>query len=500
MKNYVVQKGDTLNDIASRFGYKNYKDAGITSVPSGNFDLIRPGETITLGGSNNNVPGYQDTTPVVSSVDSSSQFKTDSEELDSVMNPATDTNGEETDEDAGAGNENDNNNNPNLTNDGVTTDDNGNIVTGDPIFDRLQADAFAESADAKAQAEEVKEEYESLFSQELDAINERARTARREIRATFGQRIKEQQRINKVNTDRVRAYGLSSGQAMLTPIMWSDAVTEREREGASIIKDLRNQRQIAIDQANNARNQGRADLLTASLENIRNVEKRLNEKLDKIQAESEAQYELLVNMRKEQETEFRNKQIESLQKIQAFFSLNDEEYKNASPEEKTKLIEEIANKYGLKYHEVFSAIEEATQVDFDAEASRLENEKLKSEIEATDALGRQRDASASNSWASEAKTRKETELLGEDDVQGNDYTDQEKRKLREAGLADATTEQKDKYLYGDDFERIEAEESASSGGESVQSRAEQAGYDYNAMRDAGYSDEDIKKALDDAGV
>lgn len=49
---YTVKQGDTLNKIASSYGYKDYKDAGVSSVSSGNFDLIRPGEIINLGNAN----------------------------------------------------------------------------------------------------------------------------------------------------------------------------------------------------------------------------------------------------------------------------------------------------------------------------------------------------------------------------------------------------------------------------------------------------------------
>lgn len=48
LTNYTVKQGDTLNSISQAAGFTNYKDAGITSVPSGNFDLIRPGEVISL--------------------------------------------------------------------------------------------------------------------------------------------------------------------------------------------------------------------------------------------------------------------------------------------------------------------------------------------------------------------------------------------------------------------------------------------------------------------
>jgi len=48
---YTVQPGDYrgLNYIAQQHGFSNYGEAGITSVPSGNFNLIRPGDVITFG-------------------------------------------------------------------------------------------------------------------------------------------------------------------------------------------------------------------------------------------------------------------------------------------------------------------------------------------------------------------------------------------------------------------------------------------------------------------
>ena len=47
---YTVKAGDTLNAIAQKQGFKNYKDAGISGYSSGNPDLIRPGEVLTFGG------------------------------------------------------------------------------------------------------------------------------------------------------------------------------------------------------------------------------------------------------------------------------------------------------------------------------------------------------------------------------------------------------------------------------------------------------------------
>ena len=47
---YTVQAGDTLNAIASQFGFNNYKDANISGFASGNPDLIHPGEVLNIGG------------------------------------------------------------------------------------------------------------------------------------------------------------------------------------------------------------------------------------------------------------------------------------------------------------------------------------------------------------------------------------------------------------------------------------------------------------------
>lgn len=48
-----VQKGDTLNELAQKAGYKNYKEAGATGFKSGNPDRIYPNEEITFGGTPN---------------------------------------------------------------------------------------------------------------------------------------------------------------------------------------------------------------------------------------------------------------------------------------------------------------------------------------------------------------------------------------------------------------------------------------------------------------
>lgn len=77
---YKVKSGDTLNSIAKQYGFSNYKEAGITSVPSGNFDLVRVGDTITLG--NAKAPAPQTPALVTNKTDSASAFINDQQEND----------------------------------------------------------------------------------------------------------------------------------------------------------------------------------------------------------------------------------------------------------------------------------------------------------------------------------------------------------------------------------------------------------------------------------
>lgn len=47
---YEVKQGDTLNAIAKQFGYTDHTQAGISGYSSGNPDLIKPGEILTING------------------------------------------------------------------------------------------------------------------------------------------------------------------------------------------------------------------------------------------------------------------------------------------------------------------------------------------------------------------------------------------------------------------------------------------------------------------
>jgi LysM repeat protein len=427
---YVVKPGDTLNSIAKKAGYSDYKSAGINNVPSGDFNLIRPGEEITMNGSSNQVSTFKETPAVVTSQDLSTQFKSDSDKLDSVINAPKleDKPGKD-----------------------IVDDPNTDFVeTGDKTYDLFQKSASDAKNKAKLEGAEVTKEYDKLYGIELAAIDARTKATVNSLKSTFEQRIKEQERINKVNVDRVKAYGLGGGQAMYTPIEWSDAITEREREGANEIKGLERERQSLIDQAKAAKEEGNAKLLSQKMTDYNNAKEKLNKRLAEIETESAKQYETLTKIRKERETEFKEKQTEALKRLQSYYKLNKDEVENLSDDEKEALVNKLSTKYGFEPYEVLSLIEEAVLPDYDIMKSEAEIEKIKASTNASNASAESSRASAASSWAMAAKRKKETEKLDDPDTEEDKtYSQTEKNKLREAGLDDAPQEVKDGYLYGD---------------------------------------------------
>lgn len=431
-KTYTVKPGDTLNSIAQANGYSDYKAAGITA-PSGNPDLIKPGEVITFNGSSNTgVSTFKPSPAIITSQDSAQQFSQSSSELDGIVNA------------------------PKMEDDPVTPstgekDKNGKYIpsaTGNVNYDNYRNSTNAIKEQSEKEAEDVLGEYDQLYKTELAAIDARTKASIASTKQTFEKRINEQKRINNVNIDRVKAYGLAYGAAQYNPLEWSDAITEREREAADEITSLERDRQNAIDAAKAAKNEGDAALLAQKIKDYNSVKDKLNTRLEQIEKDSEAQYKLLRELRKEQEAEFKEKQQDALLRLQAYYKMNKDEVEGLSDDEKEALVTSLATKYGFEPYEVLSVVEQAVLPDFDTLKSQAEIDRIKAQTTASQASAGASSASAAANWSLAAKRDKETELLGteEDD---STYTQTELNKLRQAGLSDATTEEKDNFLYND---------------------------------------------------
>ena len=423
--NYTVKPGDTLNKIANSYGYKDYKEAGITSVPSGNFDLIRPGETITIGGSaDTSKVGSFSSTPIVTSLDSKNQFEKDSSELDKIVNAPVLPDDTQAPEDT--------------TKD---TADTTKTSSGDKTYDAFRESADAAKLKAEEEANSVLKEYDSLYKLELAAIDAKTRSTVNSLKQSFAQRIEEQKRINKVNVDRVKAYGLGGSSAQYLPIMWSDAITERERDGAEEVNGLERERQNLIDLAKAAQREGNAALLSQRITDYNNVKEKLNKRLSEIEADSAKQYEMLRKIRQEQEADFQQKKEEAKLRLQAYYQLNPDEVENLSPEEKEALVNTLSAKYGFENYEVLGVIDSVNAVDYESMKSQAEIDRINAQTGASN-------ASAAAAYALAAQRNKQTEKL-DDPNSDSSYTSTEDNKLRQAGLADAPQNVKDDFLYGD---------------------------------------------------
>ena len=381
---YTVKAGDTLNAIAQSHGFSNYKDAGIASVPSGNFDLIRPNDEITIGNYDpskvTNVPTK--TTPIISSTDNQQQYKNDSSSIDTLIgslnkkvDPVTglETTTKETptvDKKTGT----------------TTTETTSETTTGNPVFDNLQKEAKSKTDAIKIKQEEDKASYESLWKTSLANLNASTQNAINTINTTYNKRIKEQERINNLNIARVQAYGLSSG-GQYTPLAFSDAVTGKEIEASDAIASLENQRNDLINKAKTARDEGETALMREHLADLQKIDDRINAQLKDVMNIAETNYKNLRTARIDAENQHKAKIAEALTSFQALSGSMVDEYVKMDDKAKDATIRKIMTQTGLDYGQVYATLEGAV---VKKTKTALDLRKEQASVNATEALANQR--------------------------------------------------------------------------------------------------------------
>ena len=349
---YTVQQGDTLNSIANKYGFKNYKEAGVSSVPSNNFDLIRAGEQITLGNYDpNNVKSFTSTPPVVSSVDNKAEFMNNSDKITKVDNAfsgiyagkdktTTDTTKTTT--------------TPNNTN--TTTTDTTTETSGDPVYDALLKQNKEQAVKYEEEKAQKKATYESLYQTSLTNLDATAKATIDRINSSYDKRIQEQERINKLNIDRTKAYGLANG-GQYTPIDFGDAVSLREQEASDKITSLESERTNLINQAKTARDNGASQLLRQKLQDLDKVDADIRKQLQDVEAESDKRYKMLREIRTAEETKAKERRDKAVAQITSLAPMYSDQYEKMTPEEKNAFILQIVNQTGLDYATTYGAIE-----------------------------------------------------------------------------------------------------------------------------------------------
>lgn len=424
---YIVKPGDTLNDISQRYGFTNYKTAGITSVPSGNFDLIRPGEEITIGNYDpNKIQTIQQGSPVVSSSDNAQMYRENSNKLDGILSGISSAVGIN----KGTSTEKDTTKTEKYTPfaTGEENKDGVKETTGDPIRDKLNTWENEQQAKYEADVAAKKVEYANLYNTSLASVDATANATIQKINSTFDKRVSEQQRINKLNIDRVKAYGLSEG-GRFVPIVFQDAITLREQEAADKVTELDSQRNALIAEAKSARDIGASKLLREKLEDLDKIDQELRKQLQEVEKEAEAQYKLLRDLRKEEETKHLEAVTKMKERLSAIAPKYKDQYEGMTPEEKDAFITKLAEQTGLDYATIYSTLEGAV---YSADEKALDLKKKEADIRGTEALAKQREADAAKTFADAAtgdKTKKTVADM-QKDIPTKISTKEEGNKLR----------------------------------------------------------------------
>ena len=495
---HKVLQGENLNSISQKYGFANYKKAGISSVPSGNFDLIRPGEEITLGNYNPaEVKPFGSTEPVVSSNDGAGEYKSLGTSLDKKLNPdyqyklasgqivnigdpninqdmlkgatylggGTGTDPLAKKEEAGKG---------------IVAGEKEFTSSGDPLYDEMIKSQETSKASSEQWAADMKSQVASLLPRTLALLDQQYASSVSNITNTYTKIIEEQKKINRVNIDRTTAYGLSSG-AQYVPLEFTNAISDQEQKSSNAIAGLENERNDLLAKAKVSRDEGELTTLRENMDALNKVEETMRQRTKDLADQVQKRYELTVKVRKEQETKHQENvkktmDMAKFKYIKDFQAAKDEE-------EKAKIIRKIILDSAGKltdedFYSVYSAMasatataKELTEKDLkekaDLEYKQAQTAKEKASIKTPEEIAaniEEKKAKAAKDWADAAVKYGTDGKKFWDDVYKNDTG-----------------------LYDYDIETVK--------GGDIKTRADSAGFSYDKMKSDGYSDEEIDKAL-----
>jgi hypothetical protein len=296
------------------------------------------------------------TPTVVTSEDLAGQFSNDSSTLTQKTTPLptptpvdnTDSNSRPTDN-ASPSNEN---SDPN-----ADTTDNGDVSTGDPLYDSLQK--WQDEQDQKAQqdADDQKAQVEASLQTNLASNDAQFAQVMQGIKDSYGQLIDAQTRLNSASNARSAAYGAATGNAVAAPLSFTGAVSDTEQAGIDKITTLDQKRDDAITKAQQAQSSGDAKLLNDSMTEVDKIETDMKSTASTIQSQVTSRLTMIKNAQT---------QAAAQQKVQAGAAAAQasvqygDQYANA-PDNATKdsIIKNIVNQSGglLDYGTVYTALE-----------------------------------------------------------------------------------------------------------------------------------------------
>jgi hypothetical protein len=287
-------------------------------------------------------------------------------------------------------------------------------TTGDPVRDSLNKWEKDQANKLAVESEARKQSYSQLFTTSLSAIDAAAKATIDRVNLSYDKRLQEQNRINQINIDRVKAYGLTSG-GQYTPIAFGDAISLREQEASDKISSLDSERNNLISQAQAARDQGASKLLREKLADLDKIDSELRTQLANVDKESNDQYTILKNIRIEEEKKHQDAVTKMRERLSSLAPQYAKDYSKLSPAEKDAFIKKITEQTGLDYATIYSTLEGALTKET---TEQLDIQKKKADIGSVEALTLDRKATAAKSFADAAvkSTEKKTEALMSQDV------------------------------------------------------------------------------------
>lgn len=286
-----------------------------------------------------------------------------------------------------------------------TTTDTTVETTGDAMTDRMLAEEAKEKERLDAEAQEKIKEYNNLYTTSLETLSAETQSLINSINNTFAQRIETQQKINARDIDARKAYGLSGG-GQYTPISWNDAITEQETKAADKIKSLESERDSLIGQAKSAQQKGEAGLLREKLSAIENIENNMRTIMNDVRAQSDRILALQKDVLKKKEEEETARVAKIMSELTTLSSKFVDGYEDMSAEEKHTYIEKIATSQGVSYSSVYGIFENAL-IGKQKSATQAKKDAL--DIQNTEELIKQRQASTAKTWTDIANKKDEEE-------------------------------------------------------------------------------------------
>lgn len=430
------------------------------------------------------VPRFKSTSPVLSSHDLEAQFGNDSEKITGLASADA-----------------------NVLDTGLQQDERAARMGGDKQK-TPGTDEYVEGIDkyykgAKDEMKEKKEQWtkdvDDLFNQSRAAYDAQYRASVNSIKSTYSRLIETQGKINQQVVDRTKAYGATGGNALYTPMEFTDAVAIKEREAANEIAGLETERNAKIAQALADRDEGRARALSDKLKTIREIDDTIYSRMADIEKEVQRREKLQLEAWKEMEDERKKRAAEVLELYKGKYL---QEFRDAETfEEKQKIIERIAAETGgaVSPGQIFSAFgaaaTDALKAEQDAEKHALDIEGKKLD------MSKKKQDMALDWRKYELDVRKENRIAsGEKADKGFKFSNDNRGKLLGSGLSeediDAIQEDVRKHGGSSVLEGFDDEKQKSALRDVLGIRDEVLNNKY--IKDS-FSDSDLRKAAKKAG-